>query len=715
MKNILNILKHDARRLTSSVVAIITIMGLCIIPCLYAWFNIFSNWAPYESEATGRIRVAVANDDKGAEMLGLSVNVGDKITEALKANNDIGWEFAENSDAAVEGVYAGDYYAALIIPEDFSRDVLSFVTGDLQNPKLIYYENEKKNAIAPKITGKAKSAVQEQVDAAFIETLAKYVSDAASVANAAGYDPQKVFSDLGSKMTELNARLEDASVMLSAADGLADSAASLMNVSDQLLADAETSLEGQEAIIGSASGTLPDTSASDEAAAAAVEEEKQLLISDIEAINNDIVTAAGDVISFNKFVTDTLPGHSALVDRMIESCERTEKYLTDLGYTALAAEFAETRTQLEDVQKSLAEQKEISEEKWADKEKELSELRNKLDNALKKAEAIDSELAADLSGRLDNVISEARSSMTSAQNALAGMQGDLSDLEELLDGYSYALADLQDSLGSTGTSLGYVKNGVNTLAAIFSRLAGNESLEDINDILANEEASVAEYLSSPVRMKTEVIYPIREYGSAMAPFYTVLAQWVGALLTAVLIKTEIRKRKDLTDIRLHERFFGRFGLYLFVGLAQALIVSLGDLLYVGIQCHHPILFVLQACMNGITFMMINYALVFALENIGLGAGVIILVLQVAGSGGTYPVEVLPKVFRVLYPAMPFRYSMDAMRECIAGTYDHTYLKCMGVLCLFTIGSAILGMLLQRPASVLNRMIAEGKENSEIML
>ena len=85
-------------------VAIITIMGLCIIPCLYAWFNIFSNWAPYESEATGRIRVAVANDDKGAEMLGLSVNVGDKITEALKANNDIGWEFAENSDAAVEGV-----------------------------------------------------------------------------------------------------------------------------------------------------------------------------------------------------------------------------------------------------------------------------------------------------------------------------------------------------------------------------------------------------------------------------------------------------------------------------------------------------------------------------------------------------------------------------------------------------------------------------------
>ena len=113
--------------------------------------------------------------------------------------------------------------------------------------------------------------------------------------------------------------------------------------------------------------------------------------------------------------------------------------------------------------------------------------------------------------------------------------------------------------------------------------------------------------------------------------------------------------------------------------------------------------------------MINYALVFALENIGLGAGVIILVLQVAGSGGTYPVEVLPRIFRILYPAMPFRYAMNAMRECIAGTYDHTYAKCMGALCLFVIGAAVFGMLLQKPASILNRMIAEGKEKSEIML
>ena len=96
MRNIFHIIISDYKRLTSSVVAIVVLLGLCIVPCLYAWFNIFSNWAPYESEATGRIRVAVANDDKGDVMMGLSVNVGEKITEALEANHDIGWVFTED-------------------------------------------------------------------------------------------------------------------------------------------------------------------------------------------------------------------------------------------------------------------------------------------------------------------------------------------------------------------------------------------------------------------------------------------------------------------------------------------------------------------------------------------------------------------------------------------------------------------------------------------
>lgn len=716
MKNILNIIKHDARKLTSSVVAIITIMGLCIVPCLYAWFNIFSNWAPYESDATGRILVAVANEDEGAEMLGLRINVGDKIVDALKANDDIGWRFVDSKEEAVEGVYAGDYYAALVVPDDFSTDVMSFVSGSLENPQLIYYENEKKNAIAPKITGKAKTAVQEQVNATFVETLAKYVSDAASVVNASGYDPQRVFSDLGYKMDLLNERLNDCAVMLNAVQGLAASADSLMKVSDNLLGSAETVVDNQSEILDSAEKTIPKTDASaDKAVKDAVEKEKSQLDKDLETINQQMTDKIKDAITFNEYVDSLLPDHQVMLEDMRQSAERTEKYLNDLGYTGLANQFRETRERIEAIQKDFEAQQKIEEQSWDEKRQEVDDISKKIEDTRKQIDAISTAEIQNLDQRLDQAVANARKSVNNVRSTLSGMSGDLSGLGDILEGYNNSLSKLQGSLASTEASLGYMQNGVNALAEIFNRIAGNQTLNDVNDILANDETAVAEYLASPVKMKTEVIYPIETYGSAMAPFYTVLAQWVGALLTAVLIKTQVKKRDDLQNLKMDERFFGRYGLYLFIGLAQALIVSLGDLLYVGIQCEHPVLFVLQACMNGIVFMMINYALVFALENIGLGAGVIILVLQVAGSGGTYPVEVLPRVFQILYPAMPFRYSMNAMRECIAGTYGHTYARCMGALCLFFIGAAVFGLVLHKPAKWLNRLIAESKEKSEIML
>ena len=715
MKNILNIIKHDARKLTASVVAIITIMGLCIVPCLYAWFNIFSNWAPYESDATGRILVAVANEDKGAELLGLNVNVGEKIIDALKANDAIGWRFVDSKDKAVDGVYAGDYYAALIVPEDFSMDAMSFVTGTLKNPQLIYYENEKKNAIAPKITGKAKTAVQEQVNAAFVETLAKYVSDAATVMNASGYDPQQVFSDLGSKMEDLGERLENCEAMLSAAQGLADSAASLMSVSDQLLGSAEVTVEGAEGLLDTAGKDLPDADKTHNSVSEALTKEKNLLDNNLSGINKDMTAAALNLESYNEYVLNKLPQHRTQIENMRQSAERTEKYLNDLGYTVLASQFGAAKDQLAEIGAQMDQLEQADESTWEERKKQITDLSSKIDGTRKNVESIDEKKIKKLDEDLLSAIKNTRKALANTRTALGNMGSDLGGLSDVLGGYSKSLASLEKSLNSTDVSLGYMKNGVNTIAEIFNRIGDNQTLSEVNDLLANDESAVAKYLASPVKMKTEVIYPIETYGSAMAPFYTVLAQWVGALLTAVLIKTSVKKRKGLEDLKLREQFLGRYALYMFIGLAQALIVSLGDLLYVGIQCEHPVLFVLQACMNGIVFMMINYALVFSLENIGLGAGVIILVLQVAGSGGTYPVEVLPKVFQVLYPVMPFRYSMNAMRECIAGTYGHTYAKCMGALVLFFIGAALFGQIMHRPAKWINRLIAESKEKSEIML
>ena len=181
MKNIIKIFCADFRRLSTNVVAVVVIMGLSVIPSLYAWFNILSNWDPYAQEATSNLKIAVVSQDEGTEVAGISMNIGDNVLSGLKENKTIGWVFPDTLEEATDGVYSGEYYAALVISKDFSKDMVSFMSGDVTHPKITYYENEKKNAIAPKITSKAKTAVQEQVNSTFVSTIAESLMKVSNV------------------------------------------------------------------------------------------------------------------------------------------------------------------------------------------------------------------------------------------------------------------------------------------------------------------------------------------------------------------------------------------------------------------------------------------------------------------------------------------------------------------------------------------------------
>ena len=713
MKNILTIIRHDLKKITGSVVAIITIMGLCIVPCSYAWFNIFSNWSPYESDATGRISVAVANADEGTKAAGLSVNVGDKIVEALKANNDIGWVFVDSESEAREGVFAGDYYAALIVPEGFSRDVLSFMDGNLINPKLVYYENEKKNAIAPKITGKAKTAVQEEVNAAFVETLASYVSDAASIAEATGTDPAQMLSDLSDKIDRLSMDMNSAIVLANSAATLTAAGGNLLGVSDTLIGSTQGVLEANDEMLDAAQRNLPDTitdtTARDESYTTAKEIDNSLK----ELRKKTDVMLKGDENAFINFVINERDTWIESLSSMQQAAAAHEEPLKSSEYTVLADEFRRLAARLGEISKDLS-----------TLDTGMTPLRREralllLDEDLDVAEKLDALIKVQIKGDIDtdlaNALAKTKRSINAFRVSLSGANSDLSKLSSTMRKYQNSVENLQSSVEGTASSLKAIQRDAGEVSDVLSGAAGSELLKTLSDVLANDETAVAEYLANPIKMDKETIWPVETYGSAMASFYTVLAQWVGALLTSVLIKVKIRKTGALERLRLHEWYFGRFGLYLFVGIAQALIVSLGDLLYVKIQCQHPLLFVLAACVNGLVFMLINYGLVFALDNIGLGAAVIILVLQVAGAGGTYPIEVLPGIFKTLYPLMPFRYSMDAMRECIAGMYGDTYQNCIFILLGFGLFFTAFGIALYKPMLWLNNMISESKAKSEIML
>lgn len=143
IKRIWSVFRADWQRLTASVVAVVVMMGLCLVPCLYAWFNILSNWDPYGPASTGNIKVAVANEDEGCEILGLQLNIGSLVMDGLQTNDQMGWVFLEEQETALDGVYAGEYYAALIVPAEFTSDFVSLLDGELEHPQIQYYETRK--------------------------------------------------------------------------------------------------------------------------------------------------------------------------------------------------------------------------------------------------------------------------------------------------------------------------------------------------------------------------------------------------------------------------------------------------------------------------------------------------------------------------------------------------------------------------------------------
>ena len=714
MRNVLNIIVHDFRRLTASVVAIVILMGIIVVPCLFAWLNILSNWDPFEPESTSNVPVAVVNTDKGADMLGMEINVGEKFIDAVNGNDMIGWEILNDKDKAIDEVYAGNYYAAVVIPEDFSDKIMSFTTGDMQHPVVLFYENEKTNAIAPKITDKLRETLKEQIDATFVDTLGRYITEAADAADAAGVNPEDAFSDLSDTMIDLSADLESSIAMVRAFSGLSEAANDLLDASDELIGSSENALDLGEQLLESEESRIPekvDTTSVQNV----INELTTLLSKDLAKMDSDLSSIRNDMGKYNDFVQNKLEKYKTTVSKMKQSTDKIAKKLNDMGLTGLAARFTRISDKLQHIFDRLNKLETADASNWTTMQGYIDEILADIRFSEQSIAKINADVTDDLDKEINQAVKDARKAISKARSALSGMYGDMGLLEDALDKSDRALKTMKGGLSGTATTLLSLQNGCRNLAELFDSFSDSDLVKDVNHLMTNDAEVIAENMATPIKMENEKIYPIKNFGSVMTPFYTVIAQWIGAMFAAVMIRVHVKRREGLENMILTELFIGRYRLFMMIGLAQALLVSLGELLYVGIQCLHPLLFILAACVNGIVFTLIVYSFVFAFENIGLALGVIMMIVQVAGGGGTFPVEVLPPVFRAMYPFMPFHYAMDAMRECVGGMYGTTYIKCLGALILLGLVTMAIGLLLHKPMKGIIEKVEESKRESDVML
>ena len=718
MRNIWRIIRTDTRRIFSSVVAFIIIMGLCVVPVLYAWFNIFSNWDPYGESATSRIRVAVATKDRGTSLLGLRLNVGNQMVETLKTNTQIGWVFAESEDEALWRVYSGDCYAALIVPEDFSKDIVSFMTLQFEHPELHYYENGKKNAIAPKITGKAKTAVQETVNTVFLQTIVGYAAEVVEILEENGWDPVELMQDLSEKTEALSLKIDDCNYALDSLVSVTGAAQGLLLASGNLVSDMSDTIGLTATLAGYFQEDTEWADSTVRQTVADINAQIQQITANLSSFQSQLAAAAANPETYNNFINGGRDNAVSTLNSMANQIAQLQSVCEQNGLTQMANLVGSMLGAVTDVESSLSamEPVDVSDnESWAAAQEALTRTAERMGSVSELMSAVFTEVARTLGIQIEDFTGSINSAATNLADVLRAFESSTAGISNTLYGVAGSVASMQTGVLSTKAGLSRAKAELQKLSALLADLSESDFLQEVLMVLGQGSDILDAHIASPLKVGEEVFYAVETYGSEMAPFYTVLAQWVGALFCAALLKTHLERIELPRKLRLYQHFFGRYSLFLCVGLIQALITVLGDLFYVRIDCMHPWLFLLSALVTGVCFSMINYALSFTLGSIGLGASVIIMVVQVAGSGGTYPVDVLPKVFRILYPFMPFKFAMNAMREAICGLYGDYYWQniraLLGIAALFM----VLAFVIYVPAKWINDLIEKSKRESEIMI
>ena len=662
--NISAVIRSDVRRLSRSVVTVICVFGLALVPCLYAWFNIMSNWSPYTSDSTKNLKIAVASSDVGTDFIGMKLNVGDIILEKLKANDQIDWQFPDSVQGVMDGLYAGDYYAGLIIPEDFSASILGFTDGEMDHPEIIYYDNQKMNAVASRVTDRAQGIIKDQINSIFVATIVDELSTFTSVFNGMGLSAEDALQSLDNQLGSIKSDLKTYAAILNSMSTVTKSAATVTGMTNDLLPDVTDMLTNSRKTIVNIQDRLTTSKQDVVYAADAIRNTSEELRNTVErldsAVDGDPAEAGGSYVDW-----DSLFGEGGIT-------EYEGEILDDL---------------------------------YADVNKQLHESVIRFDDIIQKTN-IDKNLIASMSTLQD--------SLKNLDSLLAKVEGDIDSQSMTLQQYTDALNSCTVSIESTEDVLNYMVRMVSNLQSSVNELRTSESFTKLIDLLKDDVGGLVEYLSSPANLEVVRVYALENFGSGMAPFYTTLALYASALLSVSLMHTHVKRRNDIPMLNTTEAFFGRYFVFFAIGQFTALITVLGNLYYIGIQCYAPFQFWLAAAIASLVFTLLNYGIVFALGNIGEAIAIIVLVIQVAGSGGTYPLEMLPQIFRDLYKFMPFNYAMTAMRETIAGSYDHVYLKSILVLLLMAAILIPLSLVLSIAFKPVLKSYVESKSKTKLM-
>lgn len=730
MRNIMSLFAHDVRRLFANVMSVIITVGLVVIPSIFAWYNIIACWDVFDN--TGNLTVAVANSDAGYEsdLVPLRVNVGDQVVSALRANDQINWTFTDEADA-IDGVEAGRYYAAVVIPASFSRDMLSFYSDDMQHADIVYYSNEKKNAVAPRIIGQGADTVSYQINEVFAETVSEVALSLASSLNnfadsenidASAAALAERLRDVADGADQAAAVLDLYGSLFSSAGELANSSAALIQAARGEVANLQPTLDAGATGIGQTAGELQQAASEITTALDAVKSSMDSVSDAANGMLDDAGVAASASSEQMRTQAEAIAGQVGAFNDLanqLDALAASDDLPADARPAAQAAaeRMRQTAHLLDDLRGKLNTAADNLDAGVAQSQQQRDEIASLAEQAKQSADDIKTSFEQDLLPSITDLAGQAGAladNVASGLNALDGVAetvaGSTGSATDLLASAEATAADAAGKLRTSGDELRQLADDVT------AALASGDS-DELKRLIGGDVQAFAHALAAPVGIERVAVYPVENFGSAMAPLYATLALFIGSLLIMVAVRP-VPSQRALDDLprppRSVELYLGRFGVVAALSLAQSTLMALGNMFFLGVQVAEPLLYLLCFWVAGLVFVFIIYTLVSTFANLGKAIAVLLLIVQVTGCGGSYPLSLLPGFVQALSPWLPATHALEAMRAAMMGVYQGDFWIHLGILAAFVIPAAVLGIVLRKPISRLMAWYIKKVEASKLV-
>lgn len=689
MRNAFKIFFSDLRCIGTHFFSLVIAISVLIIPALYAWVNIYANWNSYGN--TGNIIIALASRDLGYTTEdGEYINAGQEILEEISQSTSIDWTIVDDPDEAINSVRSGKYYAALVMEENLSRNMYDIKAALRdENPSIVFYQNAKVNAIANKITTTAATTAEHNIQVKYlgilIERLFENINAALDDVDAEEHMDAfiEMLTDLRDSLQEYSMSINNLSIMDDSLINIIDDASNqYYGVSQGTMDSIAAASASIESIRGSMLGRL------DSIGVKMAELKERLSALDGAVVSQEgldgILENVASIKSNLQSVYDSVPEGSAaaqITGAMISQLDKLEEQLhmlEDSGIVGVIIDdlLGDWQTQIDDLLNLNEQQLRPAIDLIFDGMKQDAEILNTVVNS------IDSSLA-----NIPPVLTASKASILSLRSSILYLQNFLSSASQAADKILQRVIELRES----------------------------DKLNDLIELLNGDPEEFAEFLSQPVQVVTEEVYPVENYGSAVAPFYSTLAIWVGGVVLTAIFKTEAEPEEYLPR-RMKDRqlYWGRFITFFVLSQIQAAIIVWGDIHILHCQCLNPGLFYLCGSATAFVFTALIYSLALAFGDVGKAIVVVVMITQIAGSSGTYPIEILPPIFSSIYLFFPFPYAINAMREAIFGLYGADIYIYLAELMVFGVIGILIGLVVRRSFVRVNLFVEEEVERTGIL-